>query len=67
MKTTTADRVWLDVAASETYRYASVWTDETAGSFLGSSLLGTPEQVTAGDTFQIDSGDVSVSMVPVAA
>ncbi len=67
VKTTTADLVWDAVAGSETYRYASVWTDETSGSFLGSSLLDAPEPVTAGDPFKIDAGDVSVSMEQVAA
>ncbi len=62
-----ADLVWENVAGTETYRFASLWTDETDGIFLASSQLDAPVPIAAGSTFTMDAGDLDVTLSPVAA
>lgn len=65
--TTSADLTWTGVAASETYSYVSFWDNSSGGTFLGSDALNTPQSVTAGGTFTILTGDLDLSITPVAA
>ncbi|MES9522461.1 phage tail fiber protein [Streptomyces capoamus] len=64
-KATTADLVWANVAGSERYTHFSLWTASTAGTFGGSGTV-TANAVTAGDTFTIPSGSLTLTL-PVAA
>lgn len=65
--TTSADLTWTAVSTSETYSHVSFWDASTAGTFLGSDDLATPRAVTAGDTFVISAGSLTVAVAPVAA
>lgn len=60
-KTTTADLVWTNVAGSERYTHFSLWTASTAGTFGGSGTI-TANAVTAGDTFTIPTGQLTLSL-----
>lgn len=55
---------WASIAAtgSEVLTHISVWDDPTAGNCLWSGPLATPKTVTAGDTFEIASGQLTVSL-----
>ncbi len=64
---TSTDFAWLSVSDTETYSHVSYWDDATAGSFMGSSVLGTARDMTAGDNFTIAAGDLSFSFSPLAA
>jgi hypothetical protein len=52
---------WTNVAGSETYSKATFWTASTAGTF-GFSGTVTASAVTAGDTFTVASGSVTVAL-----
>ena len=65
--TTTADLTWTNVAGSETYSHISFWSASSSGTFLGSDQLDTSRAVTAGDTFTIASGQLTVTLSPLAA
>jgi hypothetical protein len=65
--TTSADLVWTNVSNTETYAYVSFWSAVTSGTFLGSDALTAARAVTAGDTFTIPAGDVSLALTPIAA
>jgi hypothetical protein len=65
--TTDAALSWLSVSTTETYSYVSFWDHITAGVFLGSDALAAARAVTAGDDFQIATGDLDMSITPVAA
>lgn len=60
-KATSADLVWTGVAGSEDFTHFSLWTASTAGSFGGSGVI-TANAVTAGDTFTIPSGSLTLSL-----
>lgn len=64
---TTADLTWTNVSNSETYSHVSFWTASVAGTFLGSDDLAASKAVTAGDTFTIASGSLTVAITPLAA
>lgn len=53
---------WLSVPNTETYSHISLWTDETAGVFLGRDDLSSTAPVTAGDTFRIPVGDLDLTV-----
>jgi hypothetical protein len=57
-----ADLTWTNVSTTETYSHVSVWDASTAGNCLWSGALTTPKAVTAGDTFTIPSGSLTVSL-----
>lgn len=57
---------WTSVAGTEDFTHFSLWTASTAGTFGGSGTV-TANSVTAGDTFTIGSGDLDISLGPVAA
>jgi len=65
--TTSAACTWTSVSATETYSHVSFWDASTAGTFIGSDDLVTPRGVTAGDTFTIATGDIDLSLTPIAA
>lgn len=65
--TTTASLDWTNVSTSETYGYVSFWDAAAAGTFLGSAQLTSPKTVTSGDNFTIATGDLDISITPVAA
>jgi hypothetical protein len=59
--TSDADVTWTNIAGSQTATYFTAWDSATAGNFLFSgSITGNP--YTAGDTFTISSGQLSVSL-----
>jgi hypothetical protein len=60
-KATNADLVWTSVAGSEDFTHFSLWTASTAGTFGGSGTI-TANAVTAGDTFTIPSGSLTLSL-----
>jgi hypothetical protein len=64
---TSADLTWVSVSATETYSHVSFWTAATAGTFLGSDDLAAAKSVTAGDTFTIAAGQLTIAITPVAA
>jgi len=65
--TTSADLTWAAVSTTETYSHVSFWDASTAGTFLGSDDLAAARAVTAGDTFVISAGQLTVAIAPVAA
>ena len=53
---------WTNVPASETYADVSIWDASTAGNPLWSGPLTVAQAVTAGDTFTLTSGQVTVTL-----
>lgn len=53
---------WTNVPASETYAYISLWDALTTGNPLWSGPLTSSQAVTAGDTYTLTSGQVTVSL-----
>lgn len=51
---------WTSVAGSEDYTHFTIWTLSAAGTFGGSGTV-TANPVTAGDTFQVATGDLDLS------
>ncbi len=62
-----ADVTWTNVSTSETYSHVSFWSAAAAGTFLGSDDLAVARAVTAGDTFTITSGSITLAFTPIAA
>lgn len=58
---TDADITWTDVAGTEDFTHFTLWTASTAGTFIASGTI-TANAVTAGDTFTIPSGDLTLSL-----
>lgn len=65
--TTSADINWTNVTAAGTVSHVSFWDAATAGTFLGSDDLATPRTLAIGDNFTILTGDVDLSLTPIAA
>ena len=63
---TTADLVWTSIAGSQTASHFSLHTASTAGAFEFSGTI-TADAYTAGNTFTIASGNLTVSVSTVAA
>lgn len=53
---------WTAVSTTETYSYISLWDASTAGNCLWTGALTTPRAVTAGDTFQLPSASVVLTL-----
>lgn len=53
---------WTSVAGSETYSHFSIWDASTSGNCLIVGALGSPVAVTAGDNFEIASGDIDITV-----
>lgn len=58
----TADTEWTNVSTTETYTHVSFWDASSGGTFLGSDDLSASAAMTAGQTFRIPSGSLSVSL-----
>jgi len=54
---------WTNVSTTETYTYVSLWSASTGGTFLGNDDLSSAAAVTAGDTFRIPVGDLTLTIV----
>lgn len=65
--TSTSDLAWTNVSTAETYSHISFWDADTAGNFLGSAALTASKTVAIGDNFTIPTGDLDLSITPVAA
>ena len=59
--TSDADLSWENIAGSEDATFFTVWDNLTAGNFLFSGSI-TGNAYTAGDTFTIPSGSLTVSL-----
>jgi hypothetical protein len=59
--TSDADTSWTNIAGSEDATFFSVWDNATTGNFLFSGAI-TGNAYTAGDTFTIPSGSLTVSL-----
>lgn len=53
---------WTNVSNTETLSYVSLWTASTGGSFVGSDDLSSTAPVTAGDTFRIPVGQLTLTI-----
>ena len=53
---------WASVSTTETYSHVSLWDAAAAGNALWYGALTASRSVTAGDTFSIASGDLTVSL-----
>ena len=53
---------WTNVSNTETYSHVSLWDASTAGNCLWTGALTASKSVTAGDTFTINSGSLSLSL-----
>lgn len=60
VSTSTTDENWTSVAGTETYTHFSIWDASSAGNFIASGAL-TANPVTAGDTFDLAIGAVTVT------
>ena len=56
-----ADISWTNIAGSEDATHFTVWDASTAGNFLFSGTI-TANPYTAGDTYTISSGNLTVSL-----
>lgn len=57
---TSADITWTNVAGTEDYTFFSLWDSDTAGNCLWTGTI-TANSVTAGDTFTIPSGSLTLT------
>lgn len=57
-----ADIVWTNVSTSETLSHFSLWDASTNGNCLWTGAISPSKAVTAGDTFQISSGNLTLSL-----
>lgn len=55
-----ADITWTSIAGSQDATHFSLWDASTSGNFLGSGTI-TANAYTAGDTYTITSGSLSLS------
>ncbi len=56
---------WTDGGTSETISHISCWDSTTAGNFLASAALSSPQAWVATNTFSLTS--LTVSLTPIAA
>lgn len=57
-----ADVTWTNVSTSETYTDVSLWDASTVGNCIAVGSLTASKAVTAGDTFTITAGSLTVSL-----
>ena len=60
--TSNADATWTNVSTGETYSHISLWDAASAGNALWYGALTASKTVNAGDTFQISSTALTVSL-----
>lgn len=60
--TSTNALTWTAVSTTETYSYVSLWDASTAGNCLWVGPLTPGRAVTAGDTFKINIGALTVTL-----
>lgn len=65
--TTSADVNWTNLSAGGTITHVSFWSASAAGTFLGTDDLATARTVQVGDNFTILTGNVTLSLAPIAA
>lgn len=65
--TTDAALTWASVAGTETISHWSAWSASSSGTFLCSDALDAPRSVTAGDTFQMNAGDIDITLGTIAS
>lgn len=65
--TTNADVTWTSVSATESYSHVSFWDASSGGNLIATDNLEATRGVTAGDNFTIASGDIDISLSPIAA
>lgn len=53
---------WTTVSTTETYKYVSIWSESTGGTFLGSAQLEAEKSVTAGDTAKLPAEGFSITI-----
>lgn len=53
---------WTAYPAGETVSHVSFWDASTAGNFLGSDDLATPQAMSAGETFRMRVGDIDLAI-----
>ena len=53
---------WTNVAATETYTHVSLWDNVSAGNPWGSGALAVPQAMTAGNTFDLPSGNIALAI-----
>lgn len=58
--TNDADVTWTSISGSQDATHFSLWDASTSGNFLGSGTI-TANAYTAGDTYTITSGSLSLS------
>lgn len=61
-KASNADITWTNVSTSETYSYVSLWDASSNGNFLWAGALTSSKAVNSGDTFTIQSGQLTVAI-----
>ena len=59
--TSSADVSWTNISGSQTATHFTAWDSATTGNFLFSGTI-TANPYTAGDTFTISSGSLTVSL-----
>lgn len=59
--TSNADVTWTNIAGSQDATHFSAWSASTSGTFLFSGTI-TANAYTAGDTYTIPSGSLTVSL-----
>ena len=59
--TSVNDLVWTNVSTTETISYISVWDASSAGNCLFTGALTASKAVTAGDTFTIATGSLTLT------
>jgi len=60
--TSTNDLIWTSVAGTETLSHVSLWDASSAGNCLWTGALTASKAVTAGDTFTIATGSLTVTL-----
>jgi hypothetical protein len=64
---TSGDVAWTNVSTTETYSHVSFWDASSAGNFIGSTALSSSRSVVAGDDFTLPTGQLTLSLSPLAA
>lgn len=65
--TTVNDITWTSVSTTESYSHVSFWTASSGGTLIATDNLEVTRGLTAGDNFTIATGDIDITLTPVAA